>query len=128
MGSLLFNACPGFGHRLQERDPQVVRIMGAPGACVKMCLRPRRWLCSWGWADTKPTRGLAGCFMGRGDRVDDILTICRDWPEVAIGKGDLLIEEGVRANRLYVLKRGAFDVVRNGVRIVQIRDPGAFLG
>ena len=66
--------------------------------------------------------------MGRGDRVDDILTICRDWPEVAVGKGDLLIEEGVRANRLYVLKRGAFDVVRNGVRIVQIRDPGAFLG
>jgi CRP/FNR family transcriptional regulator, cyclic AMP receptor protein len=27
-----------------------------------------------------------------------------------------------------VLKHGAFDVVRNGVRIVQIRDPGAFLG
>ena len=60
--------------------------------------------------------------------MNDVLAMCSDWPEIAIGKGHLLIEEDVRANRLYVLKHGAFDVVRNGVRIVQISDPGAFLG
>jgi CRP/FNR family transcriptional regulator, cyclic AMP receptor protein len=60
--------------------------------------------------------------------VNDVLAMCSDWPEIAVRKGHILIAEDVRANRLYVLKRGAFDVVRNGVRIVQIRDPGAFLG
>jgi CRP-like cAMP-binding protein len=42
--------------------------------------------------------------------------------------GDVLIEEAVRTDRLYVLKSGAFDVVRNGVRVVVISEPGAFLG
>jgi CRP-like cAMP-binding protein len=43
-------------------------------------------------------------------------------------KGDRLIEEAVRTDRLYVLKSGAFEVVRNGIRIVLIAEPGAFLG
>jgi CRP/FNR family transcriptional regulator, cyclic AMP receptor protein len=34
----------------------------------------------------------------------------------------------VRTDRLYVLKAGAFEVVRNGVRIVTIAEPGAFIG
>ena len=43
-------------------------------------------------------------------------------------KASTLIEEAVRTDRLYVLKRGAFEVVRNGVRVVLISEPGAFLG
>ncbi|HEY3177695.1 MAG TPA: cyclic nucleotide-binding domain-containing protein [Casimicrobiaceae bacterium] len=58
----------------------------------------------------------------------DVLAMCRDLPEIRVAKGDSLIEEAVRTNRLYVLKSGAFEVVRNGVRIILISEPGSFLG
>jgi hypothetical protein len=32
------------------------------------------------------------------------------------------------SDQLDVLKEGAFEIVRNGVRVVSIREPGAFLG
>ena len=60
--------------------------------------------------------------------MNDILAMCRDLPEVHLAKGERLIEEAVRTDRLYVLKSGAFEVVRNGVRVVLIAEPGAFLG
>jgi CRP/FNR family cyclic AMP-dependent transcriptional regulator len=60
--------------------------------------------------------------------MNDVLAMCRDLPELTLKSGDVLIEEGVRTDRLYVLKTGAFDVVRNGVRVVVIGEPGAFLG
>lgn len=58
----------------------------------------------------------------------DVLAMCSDLPEMRVAQGDHLIEEAVRMDRLYVLKSGAFEVVRNGVRIVLIDEPGAFLG
>ena len=58
----------------------------------------------------------------------DVLAMCSDLPEMRVAEGDRLIEEAVRMDRLYVLKSGAFEVVRNGVRIVLIDEPGAFLG
>lgn len=42
--------------------------------------------------------------------------------------GAELIAEGVRTDRLFVLKTGAFEVVRNGVRVTVVNEPGAFLG
>lgn len=58
----------------------------------------------------------------------DVLAMCGKLPEMRLVKGERLLEEGVRTDRLYVLKSGAFEVVRNGVRIVLIGEPGAFLG
>jgi CRP-like cAMP-binding protein len=58
----------------------------------------------------------------------DVLAMCSDLPEMRVAEGDRLIEEAVRVDRLYILKSGAFEVVRNGVRIVLIDEPGAFLG
>jgi CRP-like cAMP-binding protein len=58
----------------------------------------------------------------------DVLALCTNLPEVRIAKGASLIEEAVRTDRLYILKSGAFEVVRNGVRVVRIDEPGAFLG
>jgi len=58
----------------------------------------------------------------------DVLVMCRHLPVVRVPKGTVLIGEGSRADRLYVLKSGAFEVVRNGVRVVLIGEPGAFLG
>jgi CRP/FNR family transcriptional regulator, cyclic AMP receptor protein len=60
--------------------------------------------------------------------MNDVLAMCSDLPEMRLAKGERLIEEAVRVDRLYVLKSGAFEVVRNGIRIVLIADPGAFLG
>ena len=60
--------------------------------------------------------------------MNDILQMCRTMPEMRIAKGVTLIEESIRTDRLYVLKSGAFEVVRNGVRVVSITEPGAFLG
>jgi len=60
--------------------------------------------------------------------MNDVLRLCGDLPEMTVAKGDVLIEEGVGMDRLYVLKSGAFEIVRSGVRVVVIGDPGAFLG
>jgi len=60
--------------------------------------------------------------------MNDVLDLCRGLPELRIAKGDTLIDEAVRSDRLYVLKTGAFEVVRNGVRIVSVGEPGAFMG
>jgi CRP-like cAMP-binding protein len=50
------------------------------------------------------------------------------WPERQVPAGTTLIQEAERSDHLYVLRQGAFDIVRAGVRIVQVREPGAFLG
>ena len=60
--------------------------------------------------------------------MNNVLAMCSDLPEVRVAKGVSLIEEAVRTDRLYVLKSGAFEVVRNGVRVVQITEPGSFMG
>jgi CRP-like cAMP-binding protein len=60
--------------------------------------------------------------------VNDVLAMCRDLPELRLARGECLIEEAVRTDRLYVLKSGAFEIVRGGVRVVTISAPGAFLG
>jgi len=60
--------------------------------------------------------------------MSDVLAMCRDLPELRVAKGESLIDEGVRTDRLYVLESGAFEVVRNDIRIVLISEPGAFLG
>lgn len=49
-------------------------------------------------------------------------------PCVEVASGTELIEEGVPTGRLYCVESGAFDVIRGGVRVVTIREPGAFLG
>ena len=60
--------------------------------------------------------------------MNDVLAMCGDLREIRIAKGESLIQEGVRTDRLYVLTSGAFEVVRNGVRVIAINEPGAFLG
>jgi CRP/FNR family cyclic AMP-dependent transcriptional regulator len=60
--------------------------------------------------------------------MNDVLAMCSTLPEIRLAKGDTLIEEAVRMDRLYVLKSGAFEVVRDGIRVVLINEPGAFLG
>ena len=60
--------------------------------------------------------------------MNDVLAMCAGMPQIRVANGETLIEESIRTDRLYVLKSGAFQVVRNGVRIVSITEPGAFMG
>jgi CRP-like cAMP-binding protein len=60
--------------------------------------------------------------------MSNVLSICRDLPEMQIAKGWTLIKEGVRVDRLFVVKTGAFDVVRQDVRITRVTEPGSFMG
>lgn len=56
------------------------------------------------------------------------LALAAAFPRLELAAGATLIEEGVRTNRLYVLEQGALEVVRSGVRVVTITEPGAFVG
>ncbi|KQP18214.1 Crp/Fnr family transcriptional regulator [Pseudorhodoferax sp. Leaf267] len=56
------------------------------------------------------------------------LELCHGLPVQQVANGQTLLEEGVRTDRLYVLRTGSFAVVRHGVRVVRIGEPGAFLG
>jgi CRP/FNR family transcriptional regulator, cyclic AMP receptor protein len=60
--------------------------------------------------------------------MNDVLALCDGLPQVSTGRGATLMIEGVRTDRLYILKSGSFEVIRNGVRVVLIAEPGAFLG
>jgi CRP/FNR family cyclic AMP-dependent transcriptional regulator len=49
-------------------------------------------------------------------------------PRHRVAAGETLIEEGVRTDRLYVLEEGGLEIVRGGIRVVEVREPGAFVG
>lgn len=58
----------------------------------------------------------------------DVLALCHAFPERHLATGERLIHKGERADRIYVLKHGAFEVVRDGVDVIEISEPGSFLG
>lgn len=60
--------------------------------------------------------------------MSNVLSICSGLPELRVARGGTLIEEGVRTDRLFVVRTGAFDVVRQDVRVTRVAEPGAFLG
>lgn len=57
-----------------------------------------------------------------------VLALCGGFALRQVPAGQTLLHEGRRDDVLYVLASGAFDVVRDGVRVVRIAEPGAFLG
>ena len=60
--------------------------------------------------------------------MNHVLALCSALPELHVARGGVLIDEAVRTDRLYVLQTGALEVVRNGVRVVLITEPGSFVG
>lgn len=56
------------------------------------------------------------------------LDLCQGLPTQRVAEGETLLEEGQRTDRLYVLQSGSFEVVRTGVRVIRVSEPGAFLG
>lgn len=60
--------------------------------------------------------------------MDDVLAMCADLTAREVAAGERLIAEGTFEDVLYVIEHGAFEVVRDGVRVVTIDAPGAMLG
>lgn len=60
--------------------------------------------------------------------MNNVLALCQHLPEKKLARGEVLIAESVHTDRLYVLKQGAFEVLRQGVRVIEVLEPGAFLG
>ena len=60
--------------------------------------------------------------------MSDVLSLCSSFPELQVPIGTRIIDQGASKGRMYVLKEGSFNVVRNGVRVVRVTEPGAFFG
>ncbi len=57
-----------------------------------------------------------------------LLDYCRGFPERAIEAGTVLLEEGERSGRLYVLVEGTLEVYRGDVDFATVSEPGAVFG
>ncbi|MDU8943936.1 Crp/Fnr family transcriptional regulator [Ovoidimarina sediminis] len=58
----------------------------------------------------------------------DILDICGDLPVETFQTGDVLMEEDVVADRLYILIEGEATVRKGGTEVTRVREPGAVFG
>lgn len=57
-----------------------------------------------------------------------VLNLCTNFPEMQVPMDTRIIDQGANKGRMYVLKEGSFNVVRNGVRVVRVTEPGSFFG
>ena len=58
----------------------------------------------------------------------NILPLTRGQPLRTLAPGDLLIETGEAGGELYVLEKGRLSVIRDGVEIAELTEPGAMIG
>ncbi len=49
-------------------------------------------------------------------------------PEISFAAGEEIITEGGQPDRIYFLKSGRVEVVRNGIRVAVIKTPGSVIG
>ena len=60
--------------------------------------------------------------------ITNILPLTKAHPVRTLEPGELLIEAGESGGELYVLQSGRLSVIRDGVEIAVVREPGAMLG
>lgn len=58
----------------------------------------------------------------------DMLTLTSHLPEVGLAPGETLVREGHAGEGLWVLVSGALQVMKNGMPVNTVRDPGALIG
>jgi CRP/FNR family transcriptional regulator, cyclic AMP receptor protein len=57
-----------------------------------------------------------------------ILEAVKDYPVTVVGPHGVLVQEGQKTGRLYVLKSGDLEIVRDGSLVASIGDAGAIVG
>src|ERR1700681_1477033 len=64
----------------------------------------------------------------RRNTLASILDYCRGAAQLALDAGAELLSEGRKTDRLYVLIEGEIEIVRDGVQIAVVNEPGAIFG
>lgn len=60
--------------------------------------------------------------------MDAILDICKDLPEASFSDGEVLLREGNRGGKLYILVEGTLVVMKGTVEVARTNKPGALFG
>src|SRR6202163_1862675 len=77
------------------------------------------------WPATSYSRGEKKL---RRTRLASILDYCVGAAQLAFDAGAELLSEGRKTNRLYVLIEGEIEIVRDGVQVAVVNEPGAIFG
>jgi CRP-like cAMP-binding protein len=57
-----------------------------------------------------------------------LLESCRDLPELRLPSGMVLLDEGTRSGKLFILIEGEVQVLRGGVEVATVSEPGSVFG
>ena len=60
--------------------------------------------------------------------MSSILDYCAGAAQLTFEPNSILLDEGRKTDRLYVLIEGVIEIVRDGVRVALVNEPGAILG
>ena len=60
--------------------------------------------------------------------MSSILDYCAGAAQLTFEPSSILLDEGRKTDRLYVLIEGVIEIVRDGVRVALVNEPGAILG
>jgi len=60
--------------------------------------------------------------------MEPLLAALHDQPMQHLAAGDVLIEQGGRTGRLYILIEGSAEVTKDGVTVTKVHEPGAMFG
>ncbi len=66
--------------------------------------------------------------MENDDSLHAVLAYCEGLPEERHAAGDVLIPEGPATGRMFILKEGAIEILRDGTTVAAIDEPGAIFG
>jgi CRP-like cAMP-binding protein len=69
-----------------------------------------------------------GAIMENNDSLHAVLEFCEGLPKESHAAGDVLIAEGPRTGRMYILVDGAIEIKRGDTTVAAIDEPGAIFG
>ena len=58
----------------------------------------------------------------------EILNYCNDLEIVNFREGDILLEEAVKSNHVYILIEGRLDIIKNIICVATVEEPGSVVG
>lgn len=70
----------------------------------------------------------AGASMDVDVSLRSVLSCCDELPEARFAPGDVLLPEGPRTGRMYILAGGTLEVLRGDTVVAEVHDPGAIFG
>jgi len=60
--------------------------------------------------------------------MSSIFDYCKDLPSVTLNDGDILLKEGDKSNKFYILIDGECEILKGNFQINKVSEPGSMLG